>query len=622
MDSCSIQDCLSPICGPSLLVFTQLIQTFIAPQCSFSKTDDYPPDRSCEIVKKINDSFDFIIVGGGSAGSVLASRLSEQPDWKVLLIEAGTYPSAKSNVPARFFELWGTAEDYFYPKEPQDNFCLGMVNKRCPWSGGKALGGSSVINGLVYIYGNKGDFDSWAAEGNEGWGYEDVLPYFKKSNNYPRETIEKYGDKYLGSDGPLSVRLCNDTSSTFQEIVTKAAMEIGVPKLDIINTDRFIGFGRAHITAENGHRVNAAKAYLSPIRNRENLYVMTSTRADQVIINDNRATGVRVTLKNGRTMELKASKEVILSAGTMGSSKLLMLSGIGPKEDLEKFEIECLADLPVGKYLKDHVLWHGIFLGFSKQPDLHKPLDSQNSAYDYPNHYEGALAGIGGLDHTGFINVKDPTANYPDIQFLSFYIPQGDRSTMAQMLDTFGLSPEMRDSIVNSTMINNNLVISPFLLKPKSTGEVKLRSKSPADGVKIFQNYLTDERDTETLLKSVDFVKNLLNTEAFKSFGMKIRNITIPGCDNFEFDSRGYWECFIRHTGHSGYHSVGTVRMGTPDNPKTVVDFNLKVLGIDHLRVIDASIMPDVTSGNTNAPSIMIGEKGADIIKKYWLHEI
>ncbi|XP_008548153.1 glucose dehydrogenase [FAD, quinone] [Microplitis demolitor] len=611
MDSCLVQDCTSLTCGPSLLVFTQLIQTFIAPQFSFSKIEDYPPDRTSEIVSNVEESFDFIIVGGGSAGSVLASRLSEQPNWKVLLIEAGTYPSAKSNVPARFFELWGTAEDYFYPQEPQENFCLGMVNKRCPWSGGKALGGSSVINGLVYIYGNKGDFDSWAAEGNEGWSYEDVLPYFKKSNNYPRETIEKYGDKYLGSDGPLSVRLCNDTSSTFQEIVTKAAMEIGVPKLDVINTDRFIGFGRAHITAENGYRVNAAKAYLSPVRSRENLYVMPSTRADQIMINDNRATGVRVTLKNGRALELKASKEVILSAGVMGSPKLLMLSGIGPKEDLEKFSIECLIDLPVGKYLKDHVLWHGIFLEFSKQPDLHKPSD----------HNEGALAGIGGLDHTGFINVNDPTSIYPDIQFLSFYIPQGDKSTMAQMLDTFGLSPEMRDSIVNSTVTNNNLVISPFLLKPKSTGEIKLRSKSPADGVKIFQNYLIDERDTETLLKSVDFVKSLLNTEAFKSFGMKIRNITIPGCDNFEFDSSGYWECFIRHTGHSGYHSVGTVRMGTPENPKTVVDFKLKVLGIDHLRVIDASIMPDVTSGNTNAPSIMIGEKGADIIKEYWLHK-
>ncbi|XP_057339332.1 glucose dehydrogenase [FAD, quinone]-like [Microplitis mediator] len=620
MDSCVAYNCTSPISGTSPIVFTQLIQTLVAAQCSLGRVDDYPPDRTSEIVENSEESFDFIIVGGGSAGSVLAARLSEQPNWKVLLIEAGSYPSASSDVPGLYTELWGSEEDYRYQHEPQRDFCLGMKNRRCLWSGGKVLGGGSTINGMIYIYGNKKDFDEWEAEGNEGWGYEDVLPYFKKSNNYPRETIEKYGDKYLGSDGPLSVRLFNYSSSIFHEVVIKAAEERGIPKVDIFNMDRYIGFGKTHMTADKGRRVSAAKAYLSPIRNRENLYVMPSTRADKILLNNNRATGVRVTLINGRTLELKASKEVILSAGAMGSPKLLMLSGIGPKEHLEEFEIECLADLPVGKYLKDHVVWHGIFLEFVNQSHARKnSFDSQDDAYQYLTRNEGALTGFGELDFSGFVNVEDPTSIYPDIQFLHSYVAQDDNSSLARTLDRFGLTREIRDSIVNSTKKNDIFGMSPFLLRPKSIGEVKLRSKSPAEPIRMFQRHLTDKRDTETLLKSVDFVKSLLDTEAFQNFGVKIRNITIPGCDKFEFDSSGYWECFIRHTAFSGYHSVGTVRMGTLDNPKTVVDFKLKVLGIDKLRVIDASIMPDVTSGNINAPTMMVAEKGADLIKASWL---
>ncbi|XP_008548155.1 glucose dehydrogenase [FAD, quinone] [Microplitis demolitor] len=620
MDSCVAHNCSSPISGTTPVVFTQLIQTLIAAQCSLGKIEDYPPDRTWEIMKNVEESFDFIIVGGGSAGSVLAARLSEQSDWKVLLIEAGTYPSAISSVPSQYNELWGSKEDYRYQHEPQRDFCLGMVNKRCLWSGGKVLGGGSTINGMIYIYGNKRDFDNWEAEGNEGWGYEDVLPYFKKSNNYPRETIDKYGDKYLGRDGPLSVRLFNYSSSIFHEVVIKAAEEKGIPRVDIFNTDQYIGFGKLHMTADKGRRVSAATAYLSPIKNRKNLYVMTSTRADEILIKDNRATGVRVLVNNGSTIELKASKEVILSAGAIGSPKLLMLSGIGPKEDLEKFKIQCKADLPVGKYLKDHVVWHGIFLEFVNQSHARNNLfDSQDDAYQYLTRNEGALTGLDELDFSGFINVQDPSSIYPDIQFLHAYVSQDDNSTLARTLDRFGLSPETRDSIVNSTKKNDIFFMSPFLLRPKSIGEVKLRSKSPADSVRLFQRHLTDKSDIETLLKSVDFVKRLLDTEAFKNFGVKIRNITIPGCDKFEFDSSGYWECFIRHTAFSGFHSVGTVRMGTPENPKTVVDFKLKVLGIDQLRVIDASIMPEVTSGNINAPTMMIAEKGADLIKEFWI---
>ncbi|XP_057339338.1 glucose dehydrogenase [FAD, quinone]-like [Microplitis mediator] len=366
MELCWAQNCTSPISGPSPLVFSQLIQTIIAAQCSLGRIDDYPPDRTPEIVENSEESFDFIIVGGGSAGSVLAARLSEQSDWKVLLIEAGTYPSARTDVPQLSSGAQRNSEEYDYPAEPQENFCLGQVNKRCRLATGKGLGGSSTLGCNAYIYGHKIDYDSWEAEGNEGWDFESVLPYFKKSSNYPREIIEQYGDNYLGTDGPMSIRLLNYTSSSSPEAVVKAVSEIGIPKIDIFNIGRSIGFTKIHVTVENGKRVNAAKAFLSPIKNKKNLYVMTSTRADKILISNKKTTGVRVILKDGKTVDIKASKEVILSAGVMGSPKLLMLSGIGPKKDLDELEIDCIADLPVGENLIDQLIWPGFFFGIPK----------------------------------------------------------------------------------------------------------------------------------------------------------------------------------------------------------------------------------------------------------------
>ncbi|XP_057339324.1 glucose dehydrogenase [FAD, quinone]-like [Microplitis mediator] len=620
MDSCLTQTCESAINGSSPLIFTQLIQMLLVAQCSFGKINEYPPDRTSEIVSNVEESFDFIIVGGGSAGSVLAARLSEQPNWKVLLIEAGTYPSAMSDVPGLLLGLQGSTEDYAYQLEPQSDFCLGMVDKRCVWAKGKSLGGSSAMNAMLHIHGNSEDYDSWAANGNKGWSYDDVLPYFKKSVNYPDEVIQKYGDKYFGTDGPINIRSYNYSDSSVQEVYLEAVAERGIPVLDVFNTNRYIGYGKAHGTIDNGRRMNVAKAFLSPIKNRENLFVMTSTRADEILINDNRANGVRVTLEDGRTVDLKASKEVIVSAGSIASPQLLMLSGIGPKKDLEELGIECKADLPVGKNLQDHLIWLGIHLEFvNGSREIKTPLSVLDDAYDYLVHGKGEFANVGAIDLLGFVNLEDPASLYPDIEFHHIYVPQGHVLKMDAMLKACGLAKDLGDELMKLTVDTDTIYVSPALLKPKSIGELKLRSKSPSEPVKIFANYLTDERDKDKMIKTVDFIKSLLNTEAFKKLGVKLRNFSIPGCKDFEFDSSEYWECNIRHTAGTLYHPVGTVRMGTPVDPKSVVDYNLKVLSIDSLRVIDASIMPVITSGNTHAPTLMIAEKGADLIKQHWL---
>lgn len=619
MESC-LSNCTSPISGPTPVIFSQLLQTLLVAECSLGRIDSYPPDRSSEIDE--NSEFDFIIIGAGSAGSALAARLSEEPDWKVLLIEAGTYPSAKSDVPAYYLDLQRSKEDYSYSTESNNVSCLGMVNKRCLWPRGFALGGSSIINSMIQIYGNKGDYDSWAAEGNYGWSYEDVLPYFRKSTSYPREIIEAYGTRYFGSDGPVRIRSYNYSESAIPEMLIQAAKERDIPILDMFNTERFIGFGRVYGTIDSGRRVSGAKAYLSPVKDRKNLFVMTSTRADQVLINEYRATGVRVTLRNNRTLQLKASKEVIVSAGTVASPQLLMLSGIGPKSELQELGIECLADLPVGKNLQDHLMW-GIYLEFTNKTRVDKTFaKSLDDAYEYLAHNDGTLATIERSDVHGFVNLENPEAIYPDIQLITSLFPKGSTDKFNTLLKSYDFTDELRSYFIDLVKSKDVILMSPIVLNPKSIGEIKLRSKSPEDRVRIFPNYLGDDRDKDTLLRNVEFVKNLTNTAAFKSLGVKLVNSTIPGCKQFNFDTAEYWECHLRHVAHPFYHPVGTVRMGTPANPKSVVDSKLRVLGVDNLRVIDASIMPYVTSGNINAAVYMIAERGADLIKANWIGQV
>ncbi|XP_034936849.1 glucose dehydrogenase [FAD, quinone]-like [Chelonus insularis] len=618
MESCLTSTALAAV-DPSYNIFIQLIHTILVAQCNLGNPDDYPPDRTSQVLASLNDPFDFVIVGGGSAGSVLARRLSEQPNWKVLLIEAGSYPSISSDVPGLVLTLQESPEDYNYVVEHQDNFCLGMANRQCKWAKGKVLGGSSSINAMFHIHGNKEDFDSWEALGNEGWGFDDVLPYFKKSESYSEEFITIHGDKFLGSSGPIHVRNYNYSDTSINQVIMEAAKEKGIPTLDAFNKDKYIGFSLAQGTIENGRRQNAAKAYLSPVKDKKNLFLMTGSRVDEILIDGNQAVGVRVTLKDGKSIEIKTTKEVILSAGSIASPHLLMLSGIGPKEELKEHGIKCKVDLPVGKNLQDHLIWLGVQLEFVNNSQIKIPSIVFDDAYNYLMHRKGEFADVGGIDLVGFINVDDSNSKYPNIEFHNIYMPRGHIMKSVSMVKAMGLAQEIGDEITRLTQVFDTVFMSPTLLKPKSTGYLKLRSALPSDPVKIFANYLTNDEDKEVMLKALDFVKSLTTTETFKKLDIKLRNFQIPGCKNFQFDTRDYWECNLRHMAGTLYHPVGTARMGPPDDSKSVVDSKLKVIGVDRLRVIDASIMPTITSGNTNSPTIMIAEKGADLVKSQWL---
>ncbi|XP_076748534.1 glucose dehydrogenase [FAD, quinone] [Xylocopa sonorina] len=567
-----------------------------------SGKSQYPPDRTDEILSS-KMAFDFVIAGGGTAGSILAHRLTEVSNWNVLLIEAGDNPPPEAMAIGALFLIINSPFDYAYKTEQQDGACEGLKNKQCLWAKGKLLGGSSVITAMLYIHGTDKDYNDWADLGNDGWSYEEVLPYFRKSSACSPEHIAKHGSKYCGSDGPMAIRGYNYSETSYQDVVLDSARELGLNILEPLTGAPFIGYGRLMGTVDNGRCVNAATAYLSPIKDRKNLYVMKSSRVDKILLEGNRATGVRVTLKTGDSIEITAKKEVILSAGSIATPQILMLSGIGPKEHLDEMGIPIVADLPVGKNLQDHTFSMGYYMTYTNESV--KPDD------------DGEIGEVG-LDLAAFLNLTDPNSKYPDTQVLLGYIKRWNALLIKVLTSAYNFEDDIHQQLVDAVTKNDLINAFPILLKPKSRGSIQLRSVDPAEPVKIYTNYFKEMEDLRTLIKFADHLKSLLSTETMKRHGMRLLHFDIPQCRHTKPDSEEYWECNIRHTTCSIFHAVGTARMGPASDPNAVVDQRLRVHGIERLRVIDASIMPIITSGNTNAPTMMIAEKGADMIKEDW----
>jgi choline dehydrogenase-like flavoprotein len=515
----------------------------------------------------MGEAFDYVIVGAGSAGCVLAARLSEDPDVRVALLEAGgedTQPEI--HVPAAFPALFKSSLDWDLLGEPEP----GLGGRRLYLPRGKMLGGCSSINAMIYIRGNRLDYDAWAAAGCEGWGYEDVLPYFKRS-----EDNERGEDLFHGAGGPMAVSESR-SMHPLVDTMLEAARAAGHEANPDFNGARQEGVGRFQLTQREGLRCSTADAFLRPAEARSNLVVISRAMALRVLFSGDRATGVEIA-RDGEVQEIRAEREVLLAAGTYQSPVLLMLSGIGPEDQLGPLAIEMRSDLPVGHGLQDHCMAQLNYL--TDEPSLYMATTPENFALLEAEGRGPLSSNI--PEAAGFFRTRGGL-EAPDVEF--------------------HFAPSLFFDEGLTAPADHGYCFGPVVIKPTSRGRVMLRAPLPDSKPRVLCNFLTTEEDRCSMLAGMRVALEVASQAPLRA--VQRAPFSVP-----ESDSDEDLTAFARRAGQSVYHPTSTCAMGS------VVDSSLRVYGFEGLRVVDASVMPEITRGNTNAPVIMIAERAADLIR-------
>ncbi|XP_026289306.2 glucose dehydrogenase [FAD, quinone]-like [Frankliniella occidentalis] len=653
---------LRGVCGPSLAIFLGIIEMVLRDSCDVA--EPCRRARADAFARRGHQAFDYIVVGAGVAGSVVASRLSEDKGVSVLLLEAGPEEPLATLVPAFAVKSVGTYLDWGFATEGEKRACW-STGGRCPWPRGKMVAGTGGMQGMMYMRGHPVIYDTWERQGNPGWGYRDVLPYFKKAEGNREMHLVEPG--FHSDKGPLAVQRFPHRPQLAEDLVRAGNELLGYESPPDLNGGNQTGFTIAQMMVYKGLRGSTARMYLRPSMGRPNLVVNTEALVSKVVIDAERgrATGVEFIDKNGVKQTVRAKREVVVCAGAVGSPQLLLLSGLGPTEELEAVGVTPVADLPVGRNLHNHVAatihyvvddlaGRSVADSESDDEDYYERDDdevgpmSMAALHRFLQRRSGPLASTGLTQVTAFLASKYAENRVPDIQIFFDGFHAGCQSELQPALrcappnathsrgDFYDVQVELdldaaarsaarstlrahkSDVVVEGCPMTRRIAARPTATRTLSKGRLSLRSADPRDPPLIHGNYFAHERDLLVLVEGMKAAAKLAETKSLRKWGFKLDETPAKGCRHLPFASDQYWACVAQtHTGPE-HHQAGSCRMGPAGDPAAVVDPELRVHGVPNLRVADASIMPIVPNSNTIAGIVMVAEKASDLIRSAW----
>ncbi|XP_069669075.1 glucose dehydrogenase [FAD, quinone]-like [Periplaneta americana] len=593
---------LSGVCGANFVLFMSLVEYLVKSHCDIVDPCRRPGVADPPDVAENN--YDFIVVGAGVAGPVVTSRLSEVADWRVLLLEAGPNEPTLTSVPSLSTSAIGTSLDWRYKTEPSSLACLSS-NGVCNWPRGKMVSGSSGMEGSMYTRPHPSILDQWGAN-NTGWSYNETLPYFIKSeNNLNPELVEK---SYHGFDGPLTVQQYPSRPAMADNVV-QAGVQMGYRNGDL-NGQNQTGVAVAQMMVYQGMRASTARMYLRPYTGtRENLKVGINSHVTKVLINHStkKAYGVEYLDKDGIKQVAYAHKEVILSAGAVNSPQLLLLSGVGPSEDLVPLDIDVVVNLPgVGKNLQNHVATSiGFYIDEAASDSL-----TLEAVREFTANRTGNLTSTGLTQTTLFMKSKYAQPDVPDLQvFFNGYTASCSRTGAAEECEVTGALENCGKRYIAARPTN---------VLPLSRGYLTLRSSNPLDPPLIYPRYLQAQRDVDVLVDGLKLAIQLTKQPALQKYGFTMDTTPVAGCDSYTFASDEYFSCAIRMKTGPENHQAGSCKMGPASDVNAVVDNELRVHGVSNIRVVDASFFPINPNSNPTSVIVMAAEKASDLIKAAW----